>query len=63
MGCWQAGHAEAVVVRVTSKCLPSQREIQISLLFPVRNLHLGCPKNRNKFETQVSQEMTFRVEK
>lgn len=42
---------------------PSQREIRISLPFPVRSLNLDCPKNRNKFVTQVSQEMTFRVEK
>lgn len=42
---------------------PSQREIQISLLFPDRGLNLDCPKNRKKFVTQVSQEMTFRVEK
>lgn len=63
MDCWQAGHAGAVVVEAASKCAPSQREIRISLPFPVRNLNLDCPKNRNKFVTQVSQEMTFRVEK
>lgn len=37
--------------------------MSISMSFPVRHLNLAYPKNRNKFVTQVSEEMTHRVEK